>query len=277
MTRVFATVRLQPHTNVRSLVFNNDVEGAETEVRCEGAPDPQCLSQSAPADAQDVKDCPVCPCEPSGELFGPFAKAMAEQTDRRCHDGGSTPTRILLLGLGAGMLPNHIVKVCNQDGATGVELDAVELDGRLPPLARSFFGLSTKVHVTVGDALSVVLEKQKSIADNELLAEQRRYDVILVDCFSTGGVTPEHCRSPEFVRALRAIVQDGGSVLQHLWHDDGAHPEVKDEFHATLALYDEVFACQGCGGSVDVKPLEFDGTPGPDSLVMASASQSRSI
>lgn len=269
-----ATVRLQPQTNVRSLVFNDDAEGAETEVRCEGAADPQCVAQAMPHDAHAVEDCPACPCRASGELFGPFAIAMAEETDRRCHGGGPTPTRILLLGLGAGELANHIVQVCDQSGSTGVELDAVELDGRLPVLASRFFGLPEKVQVTVGDALTVVLEKQQTIADNELLAEQRRYDVVLVDCFSTGGVTPEHCRSSQFVQALHAIIQDGGSVLHHLWHDDQRHPEVKDEFNATIALYEEIFACPNCTGHVSIKPLQFSGAPGPDSLVIATATQS---
>jgi len=257
------------------LVFNDDVEGAETEVRCEGAPDPQCLAQPAQGDAKDVKDCAACSCRASGELFGPFAIAMAEETDRRCHGGASAPTRILLLGLGAGELANHIVQVCEQNGATGVELDAVELDGRLPVLASRFFGLPPKVQVTVSDALSVVLGKQQEIADNELLAEQKRYDVVLVDCFSTGGVTPDHCRSPEFVRSLHAILRDGGAVLHHLWHDDSRHPEVNSEFEATVALYKEVFTCQGCRGQISITPLQFKGAPGPDSLVIARTSQNQ--
>jgi len=193
------------------LVFNDDVEGAETEVRCEGAPDPQCLAQPAQGDAKDVKDCAACSCRASGELFGPFAIAMAEETDRRCRGGASAPTRILLLGLGAGELANHIVQVHEQNGATGVDLDAVERDGRLPVLASRFFSLPPKVQVTVNDALSVVLGKQKEMADNESLAEQKWYDVVPVDCFSTGGVTPDHCRSPEFVRSLHARVRDGGA------------------------------------------------------------------
>eukprot|EP00418_Pyrodinium_bahamense_P020248 CAMPEP_0179102930 /NCGR_PEP_ID=MMETSP0796-20121207/47665_1 /TAXON_ID=73915 /ORGANISM="Pyrodinium bahamense, Strain pbaha01" /LENGTH=109 /DNA_ID=CAMNT_0020800819 /DNA_START=12 /DNA_END=338 /DNA_ORIENTATION=+ len=78
----FATVRLQPSSNTRSLVFNDDVVGVETRVRCEGAVDATCLAgPPAPGSGvQRAEECPACPCARNlGQLYGAYAIAMAEE------------------------------------------------------------------------------------------------------------------------------------------------------------------------------------------------------
>lgn len=195
---------------------------------------------------------------------------MAESVTERCHsanrDRGVAPFRVLLLGLGGGELATHVVKSCGRPDGTAVQLDAVELDSRLPALASRYFGLPPSIHVTVGDAFPVVKALQKNVEQDALLADQRLYDVLLVDCFSTGGVTPEHCRSGDFVRILRSLLRGGGVVLHHLWHMDEQHPEVAGNFDETVSTYREAFQCKGC--AVEVRPLN-----GPDSLVVASNAQ----
>jgi len=256
------TVRLQPSNNARSLVFNDDQEGVETTVRCRGQPDPHCVA-APKGTVGSVEECPECPCtENAGELFGEYANAMAREVNSRCHSNrGDTDTRfrVLMLGLGAGELASHLVNSCG-----GSELEAVELDGRLPSLAKRYFGLPASVKTTVGDAFPVVSAMEQAVAEDQLLADQRRFDTILVDCFSTGGVTPEHCRSPDFVRKLHGLLRDGGMVMHHMWHEDQRHPQVPTDFANTIAIYREIFACKGCEVHVEKLPT------GPDSLIVAT-------
>jgi len=256
------TVRLQPATNTRSLVFNDDVLGVETRVGCSEAVGQECLATKAPSLAQSVEECPACPCtNNNGKLYGKYATAMADEIDGRCDSRQSSdaPLRVLMLGLGAGELAAHVAKHCG----AAAEVEAVELDGRLPALARRYFGLPDSVKVTVGDGGSVAASLLTTIKGDELLADQRRYDVVLVDCFSTGGVTPESCRSADFVKTVKPLLRDGGSVMHHLWHTDAAHPEVKGDFDATVKLYQEEFKCKGCG--VALSHLD-----GPDDIVVST-------
>jgi hypothetical protein len=274
-----ATVRLHPATNARSLVFDDDVQGVETRVQCRGPPGAECLSGGpTPDTVADVKDCRACPCtRDAGKLYGAYAFNMASGVEKRCRarpagdDIDAQSTRVLLLGLGGGELATHLVQSCGggegttEEGGSNLALEAVELDSRLPALAKRYFGLPASVKVTVGDAGPVVTALRQAVDENPLLADGRRYDMVLVDCFSTGGVTPEHCRSPEFVKTLRSLLRSGGVVMQHLWHEDADHPEVATQFGTTVSTYRGTFG----EPQVSVTPLD-----GPDSLLLASTQSS---
>jgi len=266
------TVRLQPASNTRSLSFNGDAVGVETRVRCEGSPDPQCLSSGADAgsrEAQTPDECSSCPCAGNtGRLYGAYAVAVAAEIDGRCRAreaAGGPAVRVLLLGLGGGELATHVSRTCGSNA----EVEGVELDGRLPALAKRYFGLPEGVQVTVGDAGARVAELKNQLQEQPLLADGRRYDVVLVDCFSDGGVTPPACRSADFVGGVQALLRGGGLALQHLWREDSNHPEVANEYGATVDLYRSAFACPGC--RVEARPLK-----GPDSIVAAFAAQTNS-
>jgi len=266
------TVRLQPTSNTRSLAFNGDAVGVETRVQCEGSPDPQCMSSDAGGgshEAQTPEECGSCPCAGnSGRLYGAYAVAVAAEIDGRCRAreaAGGPAVRVLLVGLGGGELATHVSRNCGSNA----EVEGVELDGRLPALAQRYFGLPADVHVTVGDAGARVAELKRQLDENPLLADGRRYDVVLVDCFSDGGVTPLACRSADFIGGVQALLKGGGLALQHLWREDTNHPEVVNEYGATVELYHSAFACQGC--RVETRPLK-----GPDSIVAAFAAQANS-
>jgi len=244
------TVRLHGD-NSRSIAFNGDVSGYETKVRCLGGPDPQCTAVAAQREASSADACPPCPCAGIvGEPAGPYSRQVASKLNAMCSRDGST--RILLLGLGCGELASHVAHHCG----TTTEIEAVELDPRLPTLARTYFGMPDSVRVTVGDALPFVLAKRDASGGGD------RYDVVFVDCFSVGGQTPEHCRSAEFLRAVHALVRAGGEVIQHLWHKDDAHASVAEEFKNTVALYRSEFNCDGCRVS--------EKSVGVDSVVVAA-------
>lgn len=263
------TVRLQPSDNARSLVFNDDTTGFETLVHCGGQPDAGCLAKAedAPEVAHSIDECPICSCsQASGQLFGKYAIKMAAEVDGKCHAGGQSGEafRVLLLGLAGGEIATHIVKNCDR-----AQLDAVELDGRLPALAQKYFGLPDAVHVTVGDAGPATTAFRRAIEQDALLSHEKSYDVVLVDCFASGGITPEHCRSKEFVDDVVHVLKGGGMVLHHLWHTDDRHPEVSQEFTATVQLYEDFCKSNKC--HVRVQALE-----GPDSMVVVETPRAAS-
>merc|ERR1740138_1727805 len=140
-----ATVRLQPHTNARSLVFDDDVQGVETRVQCRGPPSAECLSGPEPDTVADVKDCRSCPCTSTGKVYGHYAVSMAGEVEKRCHarstDEDAQSMRMLLLGLGGGELATHLVHSCGgvdddgegegsgaEGGAGGAKAAGLELE-----------------------------------------------------------------------------------------------------------------------------------------------------
>lgn len=242
------TVRLH-NDNSRSLAFNDDTSGYETKIKCRGHASPQC--GTGEVHVASVDQCPECPCEgTSGELSAPYARVMAAEVDSRCSRASDDgPARALLLGFGGGELAEHVQMRCGQK----LQLDAVELDGRLPQLSSKYFGLPSSVQVTVGDALLVATSLKQAVDNDKLTAASKQYDVIMVDCFSSGGETPEHCRSQEFIHSLHGLLRGGGKLMHHFWRHDPNHDDVAPQHDAAIGQYKQEFSCQGC--SVDVQNI----------------------
>merc|ERR1719389_917300 len=111
--------------------------------------------------------------------------------------------RVLLIGLGGGMLPQYLIH------HTALSVDAVELNGDVIKVARAFFGLSAaekegSIHVTRDDGLKVV----KRLAPST-------YGAAIVDCFGDRRL-PLNCRSRDFVDALYWVIRPGGEALQNV-------------------------------------------------------------
>lgn len=70
---------------------------------------------------------------------------------------------------------------------------------------------------------------------------EKRWDVVAIDCFIDKGVTPESCRSREFLANLRILVRRGGKLAHHMWHTSPYESQVSSQFFDTLALYEEIF------------------------------------
>jgi spermidine synthase len=100
----------------------------------------------------------------------------------------------LILGLGGGALANIL------QNNLGFNVDAVELDRRIPEVARPYFGLSDKVNVIVDDGRHYLEETQK------------KYDVIVFDAYR-GEFPPPHVFSLESLTRAKSLLKKDGLIV----------------------------------------------------------------
>lgn len=120
---------------------------------------------------------------PQGMLAGLIAKPDAE--------------RVLVIGLGGGMLPMALRKIDPQ-----IHIDVVELDPSVVDVARSHFSFreDAKLRTYVNDG-RVFVRRQTRLG--------ARYDIIFVDAFENNYI-PEHMITQEYIRELRTALRPGG-------------------------------------------------------------------
>jgi hypothetical protein len=99
-------------------------------------------------------------------------------------------TRLLQIGLGSGALPTALAPY-------GIESDVVEIDPEVVRIAQEHFKFSTTGQIRVEDGRTSL----RSLAPAS-------YDLVVHDTF-TGGNSPEHLMSLEFLRHLRSVMRPG--------------------------------------------------------------------
>lgn len=102
-------------------------------------------------------------------------------------------SKVLILGLGGGVLANVLQQ-------KGMQVDAVDLDNRLPYVAHNFFNLSPKVNLITDDAR------------HYLNACSEKYDVLIFDVFK-GEETPNHVLTKESIEVTKKLLHENGSIL----------------------------------------------------------------
>ena len=138
----------------------------------------------------------------------------------------------LILGVGGGALANIL------QNNLGFNVDAVELDRRVPEVARRYFGLSDKVNIIVDDARHYLEETPK------------KYDVIVFDAYR-GEFPPPHVFSLEsLTRAKSLLKKDGLIVVNYSGFLEG------NAGRAARSIYQTLLAA---GLEVRILP-----TPGPE-------------
>ncbi len=100
----------------------------------------------------------------------------------------------LILGVGGGAFANIL------QNNLGFNVDAVELDRRVPEVARHYFGLSDKVNIIVDDARHYLEETQK------------KYDVIVFDAYR-GEFPPPHVFSLESLTRAKSLLKKDGLIV----------------------------------------------------------------
>jgi len=96
------------------------------------------------------------------------------------------------------------------------------------------------------------LRKSAGSGAAEVPLGKRRWDVLVTDCFIDKGITPEGCRSREFLTYMRLLIRPGGTILHHLWHTSPYADRVEGDFQDTLQLYEDVFGAN----KVSVRAVE---------------------
>jgi len=116
----------------------------------------------------------------------------------------TTPSSILVIGLGGGVIPREISRFVPESN-----IDIIEIDEEVYKIAKEYFYFedSEKVNVHIGDAFSIVKTLSK------------KYDIIIADAFC-GGYIPFHLMSDNFIKSLYSIMNEKSVIAFNMcnWH-----------------------------------------------------------
>ncbi|MDD2713029.1 MAG: fused MFS/spermidine synthase [Simplicispira sp.] len=108
-----------------------------------------------------------------------------------------TPRRVLILGLGGGVMPMALRAV-----DADMHIDTVELDPAVLAVARSHFGYreDARLHSHIDDARVFVRKQRRKVST---------YDLVLLDAFDKDYI-PEHLLTREFLQEVRSLLSPKG-------------------------------------------------------------------
>jgi spermidine synthase len=111
------------------------------------------------------------------------------------------PSRILMIGLGGGVLPRFLNEVYPD-----ITIDVVEVDARVTELARRYFNFKESPHLRVFEDDGRAFIKQCG----------RKYDMVFLDAFK-GGAVPFHLKTVEFYREIAQSLKEEGILVTNLY------------------------------------------------------------
>lgn len=153
------------------------------------------------------------------------------------------PRRLLMVGLGGGVVPMFLHRRLPQLG-----IDVVELDPEVIALARSHFGFRDhgQLRAHAGDG-------RKFIARTAI-----RYDIVFLDAFGADSV-PAALTTREFLLEVRRALAPLGAVVSNVWGR-----EANPLYDAMVKTYCDVFP--------EVHVLDLDGAVNKLVIAMAAGS-----
>jgi len=125
------------------------------------------------------------------------------------------PSRILMIGLGGGVLPRFLNEVYPD-----IEMDVVEVDPGVTELARRYFRFKEGPRLRVFEDDGRAFVKQQDC----------KYDMVFLDAFK-GGSVPYHLKTVEFYREIAQSLKEEGILVTNLY---GKSNELKPHDWKTL-------------------------------------------
>jgi len=129
------------------------------------------------------------------------------------------PSRILMIGLGGGVLPRFL-----NEAYPDVEIDVVEMDARVTELARRYFDFKESPCLRVFEDDGRAFIKQRG----------QRYDMVFLDAFK-GGSVPYHLKTIEFYREIAQSLKEEGILISNLYgKSNGLKPRDRKTLEAVF-------------------------------------------
>jgi spermidine synthase len=110
------------------------------------------------------------------------------------------PKRILIVGLGGGVIPGVMSQLYPQ-----AKIDIVELDPAVVKVAKNYF------HFRQGERMSVIISDARVYIKRAILQHQN-YDYIVLDAFNSDYI-PEHLMTREFLQEVRQLMTNDGVLV----------------------------------------------------------------
>ncbi len=119
------------------------------------------------------------------------------------------PNSILVLGLGGGVIPRDFRFYFPQ-----AQIDVVEIDEAIPPLAKEFFAFAEddKMKVYVDDGRMFIKKQLRR-------SNPPQYDIIVLDAFN-GDYIPFHLMTREFLEEVKGILSPKGVAAANVFYDN---------------------------------------------------------
>jgi len=154
------------------------------------------------------------------------------------------PKRILVLGLGGGVIPREM-----HHYFPAAEIHVVEIDPEIPLIAAQFFGFrqddKLKVHIADG---RMFIKKQLR------LDPVPKYDLVILDAFNSDYI-PFHLMTKEFLEEVKGVLAEDGVVIANVFYTNRL-------FDAELKTFLAVFErCQVFPGGYSMNAMLV--APGP--------------
>jgi len=141
------------------------------------------------------------------------------------------PKRMLVLGLGGGVIPRDM-----RYYFPDAEIDVVDIDPEIPHIAKEFFAFSEdgklKVHVDDGRMFIKKQLRRDPVP---------KYDIIILDAFN-GDYIPFHLMTKEFLQEVQRVLDDDGVVVANVFYSNRLFDA---EFKTFLDVFDRCQAFYG--------------------------------
>ncbi len=154
------------------------------------------------------------------------------------------PERMLVLGLGGGVIPREMRHYFPK-----LEIHVVEIDPEILLIAKRFFGFrqDNKLRVHIGDGRMFI---KKQLRRDPV----SKYDLIILDAFNSDYI-PFHLMTKEFLEQVKAILAKDGVVIANMFYSNRL-------FDAELETFLAVFGrCQVFPGVYSTNAILV--APGP--------------
>jgi spermidine synthase len=137
------------------------------------------------------------------------------------------PRRMLVLGLGGGVIPREM-----RHYYPSLKIEVAEIDPAIPLIASRFFGFRED------DALKVYVDDGRVFIKKRLRKPPvSKYDIIILDAFNSDYI-PFHLMTKEFLTEVKGVLAEDGVVIANVFHTNRL-------FDAELKTFLDVFQrCQ---------------------------------
>ncbi len=154
------------------------------------------------------------------------------------------PKKVLVLGLGGGVIPREMRHYFPE-----LEIDVVEIDPEIQIIAKQFFNFhednNLRVHIADG---RMFIKKQLRVDPAP------KYDIVILDAFNSDYI-PFHLMTKEFLEEVKGALADDGVVVANVFYNNRL-------FDAELATFLAVFGrCQVFWGDYSTNAMLV--SPGP--------------